>query len=163
MKRYVKDGGEQTFAPVVGFNTGRVCLTIVVRKGYITHQMDVGTAFLNGKIDSDVYVSPPKWLTFRNRNDVLSRTKGLYRVKQTPRSWHEKWKSLMETSRFLALVADKSVYCRDSFWVALYMNDIVILGTDKAETHTVKKELHEHPPVKGLGVLRSFLGVLSTP
>jgi hypothetical protein len=56
--------------------------------------MDTVTAFLNSKIDSDVYVDlPPGWNeVFKDKedSDIYKLKKSLYRLKQSPRLWQEK-------------------------------------------------------------------------
>src|SRR5690606_37343441 len=45
---------DETYAPVVKFVTLRVVLAIAAQLDMEIHQMDVKTAFLNGKIDKDI-------------------------------------------------------------------------------------------------------------
>ena len=52
---------EDVYAPVVDFSTVRLLLTVMSSKGGIIHQMDVKSAFLNGKFDTGecIYLNPP--------------------------------------------------------------------------------------------------------
>lgn len=49
----------ETFAPVVKWNTLRSVVALAGHRGWKIFHLDVKTAFLNGVIDEDIFVSPP--------------------------------------------------------------------------------------------------------
>ena len=46
---------DETFSPVARFESLQTLLALAVQDGLHVHQMDVMTAFLNGKIKEEVY------------------------------------------------------------------------------------------------------------
>lgn len=52
------DYGE-TFAPVAKLNSIRVTLSLATNLDWGLHQMDVKNAFLNGKLDEEIYIRIP--------------------------------------------------------------------------------------------------------
>jgi len=61
------------------------------------HHLDVKTAFLNGKLAEDVYVSQPKGFVVKGKeNMVLKLGKALYGLKQAPRAWNIKLDSSLK-------------------------------------------------------------------
>ncbi|GJT85708.1 retrovirus-related pol polyprotein from transposon TNT 1-94 [Tanacetum coccineum] len=50
---------EETFAPVVRLKSIRIFLAYAAYMGFMVYQMDVKSAFLNGKISEEVYVQQP--------------------------------------------------------------------------------------------------------
>ena len=50
----------ETFSPVVRYTSVRALLAFAVQNDMIIHQMDVVTAFLNGKLSEDIYMQQPK-------------------------------------------------------------------------------------------------------
>jgi len=47
---------DETFAPVARCSSIRLMLALLAQMGWKIHQMDVKTAFLNGKIEEEVYI-----------------------------------------------------------------------------------------------------------
>lgn len=76
VRGFFQGNTDNTFAPVVDFNTVRIVLTIAVWKGHYIHQMDVRTAFLHGKIEEDVCIKPPKGLDLCKEDEVLKLNRG---------------------------------------------------------------------------------------
>ena len=52
---------DETYAPVTTMDTLRLVLAFSAQLGLTVHQMDVETAFLNAKLDEEMYIS-----AFRN-------------------------------------------------------------------------------------------------
>ena len=53
--------------------------------------MDVKSAFLNGHINEEVYVSqPPGFENYEHPNYVYKLKRALYGLKQAPRAWYER-------------------------------------------------------------------------
>ena len=50
----------KTFAPIARMDTIKLVLALVAQQSWIVYQMDVKSAFLNGYIDEEVYVSQPR-------------------------------------------------------------------------------------------------------
>ena len=51
---------DETFSPVVRFSSIRFLLAFAVQNDLLIHQMDVETAFLNGKLDEEIYMQQPE-------------------------------------------------------------------------------------------------------
>ena len=51
---------DETFSPVVRFTSIRALLAVAVQNKMLIHQMDVETAFLNGKLDQELYMEQPE-------------------------------------------------------------------------------------------------------
>ena len=50
---------DEIFSPVVRFSSIRLLLAFAVQHDMLIHQMDVETAFLNGKLDEEIYMQQP--------------------------------------------------------------------------------------------------------
>ena len=82
---------KETFAPVVTLTTVRTTLAVATHLDWGLEQMDVLTAFLNGDLDEDVFMSFPEGLSSEStRNKVSKLRKSLYGLKKSPRQWYAK-------------------------------------------------------------------------
>ncbi|GJW16425.1 retrovirus-related pol polyprotein from transposon TNT 1-94 [Tanacetum coccineum] len=77
---------KESFAPVERLDAIRIFLAFVAHMNMIVYQMDVKTAFLNGILREEVYVSQPDGFVNKdNPNHVYKLNKALYGLKQAPR------------------------------------------------------------------------------
>jgi len=89
------DYGE-TYAPVARLEAVRLLLAYASMNRFKLHQMDVKSAFLNGYIDEEVYVSQPQGFEdHKHPNHVFKLKKALYGLKQAPRQWYERLSSFL--------------------------------------------------------------------
>ncbi|GKC50217.1 retrovirus-related pol polyprotein from transposon TNT 1-94, partial [Tanacetum coccineum] len=79
---------EESFAPVARLEAIRIFLANAASKNMTVYQMDVKTAFLNGELKEEVYVSQPEGFVDPDRpHYVYHLKKALYGLKQAPRAW----------------------------------------------------------------------------
>nr|GEV26459.1 putative retrotransposon protein [Tanacetum cinerariifolium] len=78
---------EESFSPVARLEAIRIFLTYAAHKNMVVYQMDVKTAFLNGNLREEVYVSQSDGFVDQdNPNHVYKLKKALYGLKQAPRA-----------------------------------------------------------------------------
>nr|GFC44732.1 retrovirus-related Pol polyprotein from transposon TNT 1-94 [Tanacetum cinerariifolium] len=74
---------EESFAPVARLEAIRIFLAYAAHKNMVVYQMDVKTAFLNGNLREEVYVTQPDLFVDQdNPNHVYKLKKALYGLKQ---------------------------------------------------------------------------------
>jgi len=76
----------ETFAPVISFPSLRIILTIAAKYDLEIGQLDVISAFLNGLIDTIVYLQQPDGFALDTRVCILH--KSLYGLCQGAKSWY---------------------------------------------------------------------------
>ncbi|GJT50184.1 retrovirus-related pol polyprotein from transposon TNT 1-94 [Tanacetum coccineum] len=82
---------DETFAPVARLEAIRIFLAFATYINFIVYQMDVKSAFLNGKLKEEVYVKqPPGFESNEFPNHVCKLDKALYGHKQASRAWYLK-------------------------------------------------------------------------
>ena len=80
---------DETFAPVARLEAIRVLLA------YANHH-DVKSAFLNGKLDEEVYIAqPPGFEDPKHLDQVFRLNKALYGLKQAPWAWYDTLKEFV--------------------------------------------------------------------
>ncbi|GJZ97696.1 retrovirus-related pol polyprotein from transposon TNT 1-94 [Tanacetum coccineum] len=87
-QRFRKEEGidfEELFAPVARIEAIRIFVANAANKNMTIFQMDVKTAFLNGELKEEVYVSQPEgFMDQDNPSHVYKLKKVLYDLKQAP-------------------------------------------------------------------------------
>jgi hypothetical protein len=61
-KDYIQKEGEDffdTYSPVARLTTIRVLLSLATSHDLLIHEMDVKTAFLNGELEEEIYMTQP--------------------------------------------------------------------------------------------------------
>ncbi|GJS41378.1 retrovirus-related pol polyprotein from transposon TNT 1-94 [Tanacetum coccineum] len=78
---------EESFAPIARIEAIRIFIANAANKNMTIFQMDVKTAFLNGELKEEVYVSQPEGFVDQdNPSHVYKLKKALYGLKQAPRA-----------------------------------------------------------------------------
>ncbi|GJR55100.1 retrovirus-related pol polyprotein from transposon TNT 1-94, partial [Tanacetum coccineum] len=81
---------EESFAPVARLEAIRIFLAFAAHMNMVVYQIDVKTAFPNGNLREEVYVSQlDGFVDLDNSNHVYKLKKALYGLKQAPRAWYD--------------------------------------------------------------------------
>ncbi|GJU78372.1 retrovirus-related pol polyprotein from transposon TNT 1-94 [Tanacetum coccineum] len=92
-KGYQQEEGidfEESYAPVARIEAIRIFIANVASKNMTIYQMDVKTAFLNGELKGEVYVSQLEgFIDPDHPTHVYRLKKALYGLKQAPRAWYD--------------------------------------------------------------------------
>nr|GEY83529.1 hypothetical protein [Tanacetum cinerariifolium] len=92
---------EESFAPVASLEAIQIFLAYAAHKNIVVYQMDVKTAFLNGNLREEVYVSQPDgFVDSNNPNHVYKHRKALYGLKQALRAWYDMLSSFLLSQDF---------------------------------------------------------------
>nr|GEY74469.1 retrovirus-related Pol polyprotein from transposon TNT 1-94 [Tanacetum cinerariifolium] len=92
---------QESFAPVARLEAIWIFLTYVAHKNMVVYQMDVKTAFLNGNLREEIYVSQPDGFVDQdNPNHVYKLKKALYGLKQASRGWYDMLSSFLISQDF---------------------------------------------------------------
>ncbi|GKD35336.1 zinc finger, CCHC-type containing protein [Tanacetum coccineum] len=106
--------------------------------------MDVKKSFLNGDLDEEVYMNQPQgFIMSGNENKVCKLIKSLYGLKQAPKQWHQKFDEVVLSNGYLLNQADKCVYSKfdesgKGVIICLYVDDMLIVGTDQVQVELTK-------------------------
>ena len=126
--------------------------------------MDVKTILLNGKLNENIYMEQSEGYTVKGQeHKVCKLVKSLYGLKQAPKQWHEKFDSVMIKEGFTINKYDKCVYTKTvgdaCIIICLYVNDMLVLGTDIEVSKSTKRILSNNFDVKNLGVADVILEI----
>ena len=155
---------DDTFSPVTKMTSIRLLIFLVANQGWDLHQLDIKNAFLHGDLHEEVYMEqPPGFVAQGEYGRVCRLRKSLYGLKQSPRAWFGKFSQATEKFGMKKCESDHSVFYRNSssgiIVLVVYVDDIVITGSDVTGISSLKSFLHKQFHTKDLGMLKYFLGI----
>eukprot|EP00253_Pinus_taeda_P003600 PITA_03600 len=127
--------------------------------------MDVKTAFLNGDLKENVFMSQPEGFDVKgHEHKVCKLVKSLYGLKQAPRAWNEKLTEhllklnfkhydLDDATSFIKKVVKTVVY------LVVYVDDLLMIGNNESYIASIKKELGKSFEMIDLGYVHYYLGI----
>ncbi|XP_075088615.1 uncharacterized protein LOC142170623 [Nicotiana tabacum] len=153
-----------TYAPVARITSIRVLLSLASIYDLYVHQMDVKTAFLNGNLSEEIYMQQPEGFVLPgNEKKVCKLIKSLYGFKQAPKQWHERFDSVILSTGFVHNNADKCIYSKFTkeygVIICLYVDDMLIFGTNLQGITETKKYLTSVFKMKDLNEVDTILGI----
>ncbi|GKD47039.1 retrovirus-related pol polyprotein from transposon TNT 1-94, partial [Tanacetum coccineum] len=102
---------DETLAPVVRLEAISIFLAFATYMNFIVCQMDVKSAFFNGKLKEEVYVKqPPGFESCEFPNHVCKLDKALYGLKQAPKAWYETLSTYLTEHKFLRSKIDNTLF-----------------------------------------------------
>jgi hypothetical protein len=154
---------DQTFAPVSTHACRRVLLNIAAAENLEIHQVDIKTAFLNGELEEEVYVTQPPGFSNGDKKEVFRLKKALYGRKQAPRAWHKRLSKDLGEMGFKACRSDPALFMDSEggdarAFIVTYVDDLLIICKSDERVTEIKNELKERFKVHDLGEVNNFLG-----
>ena len=155
---------DETFSPVAKIKSIRIMLAIAAFHDYEIWQMDVKTAFLNGKLSEDVYMAQPEGFeNAKHPKRVCKLEKAIYGLKQASRSWNLCFHEKVKEFGFSRSEDESCVYIKVNgsvvVFLVLYVDDILLIGNDVPTLQSVKDWLGKCFAMKDLGDASYILGI----
>uniref|UniRef100_A0A2N9E4Z4 Integrase catalytic domain-containing protein n=1 Tax=Fagus sylvatica TaxID=28930 RepID=A0A2N9E4Z4_FAGSY len=152
----------ETFSPVAKLNSIRIIISLAANLDWPLHQLDVKNAFLHGDLTETVYMTQPPG--FESKGEcVCHLKKSIYGLKQSPRAWFDKFSKAVVSHGMTRSQTDHSVFFKKTrtgiVILVVYVDDIVITGSDKEGIQILINHLSSSFLTKDLGKLRYFLGI----
>lgn len=152
----------ETYSPTARLTTFRVLMSIAVQFGLHVHQLDVKSAFLNGKLNEEIYMQQPKGFE-DGTSKVCKLQKSLYGLKQASRMWNQRFHDFMLRIGFKRCISDQCVYVKVcngiTCYVLLYVDDTLVISSDFRLIETIKAMLKNEFEMTDIGKIDTFLGV----
>ncbi|GJR29736.1 zinc finger, CCHC-type containing protein [Tanacetum coccineum] len=125
-----------TYASVARISTIRLLIAMTSIHNLIIHQMGVKITFLNGDLDEE----------------------------QTPKQWHQTFDEVVLSNGYLLNQADKCVYSKfdetgKEVMICLYVDDMLIFGTDQVQFDLTKEFCSSRFSMKDMGKADVTLGI----
>ncbi|GKE17522.1 retrovirus-related pol polyprotein from transposon TNT 1-94 [Tanacetum coccineum] len=155
---------EESFAPVARLEAIRIFLAFAAHMNMVVYQMDVKTAFLNGNLREEVYVSQPdSFVDLDNPNHVYKLKKALYGLKQAPRAWYGMLSPFLISQEFSKGLVDPTLFIRkegkELLLVQVYVDDIIFDASTSELCDLFAKIMCSKFKMSIMGKISFFLGL----
>nr|GEZ03236.1 retrovirus-related Pol polyprotein from transposon TNT 1-94 [Tanacetum cinerariifolium] len=168
-KGYSQEEGidfEESLASISRLEAIRIFIANAASKNMMVYQMDVKTAFLNGELKEDVYVSQPEGFVDLDRpNHVYRLKKALYGLKQAPRAWYDTLLRFFMANGFSKGVVDPTLFIRNTskhtLHVQKYVDDIIFALTGPSDYDRFSNEMSSKFQMSMMGQMSFFLGTIN--
>jgi len=138
-------------------------LALSAQMGWKIHQMDVKMAFLNGKIEEEVYIEQPEGFeTFDRESHVYRLKRALYGLKQAAHAWYTKIDIYFTGLGFTKSEAYANLYhimvYGKPLIIVLYVDNLNLIGDDPL-IQSCKDDLARDFEMKEMGLMHYFIGM----
>ncbi|GKF58946.1 retrovirus-related pol polyprotein from transposon TNT 1-94, partial [Tanacetum coccineum] len=130
----------------------------------VVYQMDVKTAFLNGNLREEVYVSQTNgFMNKDNPNHVYKLKKALYGLKQASPTWYDMLSSFLISQDFSKGSVDPTLFIRrdskELLLVQIYVDDIIFAASTPELCDLFSKIMCLKFKMSMMGKITFFLGL----
>ncbi|KAK3697978.1 hypothetical protein QZH41_003963 [Actinostola sp. cb2023] len=160
---------DEVFSPVARHESLRSLLALANAHDLEMHQMDVTTAFLNGTLDCEIYMSQPEGFVDPKKPDhVCKLKKSIYGLKQSARCWNTTIDEYLKSADYRKSDADGCIYVKSireadghiSYMImGVYVDDIVTVSNDCSLLKAEKAGLCQRFKMVDQGEIHYLLGM----
>ena len=102
---------DETFCPVVRFESVRTVIALAAKHDLKLHQLDITRALLNGELNEDIYMKEPERFEVKGKEHLVYKlNRSLYGLKKSPRCWNEALNRQQKKMHFKQLENDPCIY-----------------------------------------------------
>lgn len=156
---------QQTFAPVIRYETVRTLIAVAAARKYHFVQFDISTAFLNTTLDknSEVFMVQPEGYQV-NGDFVCKLRKGMYGLKDSPWRWHKELKQKLIEMGFVQSLYDPCLFMLQTedgciVFIGIYVDDGLCVGNNSELLDEILDCLAESFKMTITKDVKKFLGL----
>ena len=139
-----------TFSPMAKIAFVFLLLSMVVMRSWPLFQLDIKNVFLHCDLAEKVYIEQPPSFVAQGESGLVCKLRcSLYGLKQSPRTWFSRFSSVVHEFCMIRSAANYSVFyhhpsTRKCIYLIVYVDDIIITGTDQDDIQKLKQHLFSH-------------------
>lgn len=152
---------DEVFAPVARSTTMRLLLSIAGINNFTVRHYDIKTAFLNGKLEEEIFLKQPPG--FEIGDKVYKLKKSLYGLKQAAKVWNETLNSSLLNNGFMRSDIDKCLYTYSSggatMMILIHVDDLLVISNNQEILCEKMEKIGKLFALKDLGDVGNYLGI----
>ncbi|RVX21356.1 Retrovirus-related Pol polyprotein from transposon RE2 [Vitis vinifera] len=158
---YGSDYGN-TFSHVAKIASVRLLLSMAAMRSWPLYQLDIKNAFLHGDLAKEVYMEQPLGFVAQGESGLVCKLRpSLYGLKQSPQTWFSRFSFVVQEFGMFRNTANHSVFYHHNssgqcIYLVVYVDDIVITGSDQNSIQKLKQHIFTHFQTKDLGKLKKY-------
>jgi hypothetical protein len=158
----------ETYSPTVKATTTRLLIAVAKRRGLFLDQGDFETAYLNSKVEEEIYMAPPPGFETYDEDghlQVCKLKKSIYGLRQAARNWNQLITEWLVAYGFVQSRADPCLFIidegGDGFYLALtlYVDDLLSATNDRAWRAEFIRDMKAEFAFTDLGPVKWLLGM----
>ena len=151
----------ETFAPVMKSQSLRMILAVANQMDLCIHQMDVTTAFLNGRLEEEIFMLQPEGYEKQGEETKVCKLKrSIYGLKQSPRCWNQRIHAYLTKNGFTRSLNDYATYLKgqgkNMVILGIYVDDIIIVSKLESTVKIIKEKLSNEYKMVDFGEIIQF-------
>jgi hypothetical protein len=166
-KGYVQREGvdfDEVYTLVAHLDSVRVLVAIAAQQKWQVHHLDMKSAFMNGDLQEEVYVTqPPSFERDGKKGKVYRLHKALYGLRQAPRTKNHKLDATLKELGFSSSPSEHAMYAhgqgRSRLLLGIYVDDLIVTAAYIDEIARFKLQMKDKFNMSNLGSLRFYLGI----
>lgn len=149
----------EMYSSVVQTTTLRILLTIAAKENFEIITFDVKTAFLNGELDTEIFMEVPEG--YNEPGKVCLLKKALYGLRQAPQKWNQRLTDFLRLQGLIPLKTDQCVFRNEdkNLFIAIHVDDGLVIGKNRERINELLKKLKTEFEVTLQEEPRSYLGM----
>lgn len=145
-------------------STIQTVLSLATSQHWLIHQLDVKNTLLHGDLSETVYMHQPLGFLDHVHSDyVCLLQQSLYRLKQAPKAWFQRFASYITRVGFSHSRCDSSLFIyrqgMDTAYLLLYVDDIILTASSKSLLEQIMGSQHQEFAMTDLCLLNYFIGI----
>jgi Reverse transcriptase (RNA-dependent DNA polymerase) len=150
---------QDTYAATLAAHTFRALMAIAAAFNLEIQQYDAVNAFVNSKLNEDIYCYSPEG--FERQGSCWHLLRAFYGLKQSPLLWYTDFTAAIEELGLHPIPGINCLYANDHLLLFFYVDDIAILYSKQHhdEFKQFKHGLLQRFEMRSLGNLTWFLGI----
>ena len=136
---------DQTYSPVIRFDSIRVVLALAGQRRWHCFQLDIRTAYLHSELKYNLYTEQPEG--FEDGTDkVIKLNRSTYGLRQAGRDFNETLNNALIKLKFKRSFYDRCLYTRSSpssIYLLTYVDDVLVVGENLEHVQRFIKEFNE--------------------